>query len=160
MFAWKKSLTREISFFHSMIIILGLFLISTIIIYHTTMSSQAMVGSYSQLTKSQNNLINNNIIVTSPKRNELVGANFILAGSAKLTVAKFYYRVKDSLDAVLLQGNTLLNQAGEPAPFFVEINLNQEKLTLFGKIEIYLLNSHNGLEENLTSVPVRFVSPQ
>ena len=158
MFKQKKK-TKEISFVYSLIIILIFFVSSSAIIYYTTVGGQALGNKYVDLMINRDNSSSkfSNIILTSPRPNDLLSDNFILTGRARIFTDRFYYRVKNGLNEILLQGNTFIRLTGEYLPFLIEINLDTQKITNQGEIEFFIVNSFDGSEQKLLSVPVRFI---
>lgn len=71
-----------------MIIIITFFLTSILIIYYTSVGSQAMIDNYSNIIAKRASFITGdirNIIVTSPQENKTVGTNFNITGLAKVS---------------------------------------------------------------------------
>jgi len=156
---WQKNFTKEIPFLPSLIIIMTFFLTSVIIIYYTSVGSQAMINNYSNIIAERASFITGdirNIIVTSPQENQSVGTNFNITGLAKVSATTIHYRIINSKKEILQQGTTPTNQPGKFSPFLVEINLTKENLTTQGTIELYTLNSSDSSIENFLSVPVNF----
>ena len=156
---WQKNFTKEIPFLPSLIIIITFFLTSIIIIYYTSVGSQAMIDNYSNIIAKRASFITGdirNIIVTSPQENKTVGTNFNITGLAKVSDTTIHYRIINSNKEILQQGTALTSQPGKFSPFLIEINLTEENLTTQGIIELYTLNSFDNSVENLLNVPVNF----
>jgi hypothetical protein len=156
----RQGKTKEISFVYSLIIIVFVFILSTSIIYYSAIKGEALNNDYSNLLIDRNRQLSDisSIILTSPRPNDLLGDNFVLSGKVKIFADKFYYRVSNSFDEVLLQGNSFIRLSGEYLPFLIEVNLDSNKITKRGKIEFYIINSFDGSEVELLSVPVNFIT--
>lgn len=155
----RQGKTKEISFTYSLIVIITLFTLSTSIIYYSAIKGEAINNDYANLINDRNNQSSDisNIILTSPRLNDLLSSNFILAGQAKIFSNKFYYRISNSFNEVLTQGSSYV-KSGEYVPFLIEVNLNNDKITKLGKIDFFILNTNNGTEMEIFSLPVNFAS--
>lgn len=98
-----------------------------------------------------------NIKVTSPRPNEIISGQVVIAGEARTFESNVLYRVKDSSGKVLAFGNTTATapDTGQFGPFQVTVAFSPPASSS-GTVEVYEGSAKDGSEINKVTIPVLF----
>jgi hypothetical protein len=97
-----------------------------------------------------------NIVVDTPKANDIVGLPIIIKGKARVFENTVNYRIKNS-DGVLLENYATANSSdvGQFGPFTVSVNYPEPKGEK-GTVEVFEYSAKDGSEINKVEIPVAF----
>jgi len=150
MFGKKK--TKELSFFHSLIIIVLVFASSISIIYYSSIKGEA----YDNPRVVKSSYLKSSVILNSPRSSDLVGSNFVLSGKAKVNSNLIYYRVLNSKGEILYQGKKVVYISDQYFPFLLNVVVDPEKITTTGAVEFFIIDSQGGEEQIINNYPLIF----
>lgn len=116
-----------------------------------TESVPAGTGEPPYATESQN------IKVTSPRPNEIISGQVVIAGEARTFESNVLYRVRDSSGRQLAFGNTTATapDTGQFGPFQVTVTFSAPASSS-GTVEVFEGSAKDGSEINKVIIPVRF----
>jgi hypothetical protein len=123
----------------------------------TNIDNRRMEESQNQNKEATNNVDEVNIIVESPKADDIIGLPVIIKGQARVFENTVSYKIKDSDGSVLLENYLTANSkdVGEFGPFEMTVNYPEPKGDK-GTVEVFEYSAKDGSEINKVEIPIVF----
>ncbi|HET7713042.1 MAG TPA: Gmad2 immunoglobulin-like domain-containing protein [Patescibacteria group bacterium] len=98
----------------------------------------------------------NNIKVTSPRPNEIIGMSFTISGQARVFENVVSFRVKDKLGNILVAGtaNAASPDTGQFGEFSKQVTVTTSSSS--GTVEVFQASAKDGSDQDLVAIPVLF----